>query len=109
MAWMILQLWGHILYIDHIVYILNIHIYVYTSMENIMKYRHLCFLLKKCLFWMRKQKIYIYISCIFSNCKVSDNCYIQFSNIYVLFAGWEVRVVKNCDRRQEWKSDCDEK
>ena len=27
-------------------------------MENIMKYRHLCFLLKKCLFWMRKQKIY---------------------------------------------------
>ena len=65
MAWMILQLWGHILYIDHIVYILNIHIYVYTSMENIMKYRHLCFLLKKCLFWMRKQKIYIYFVYIF--------------------------------------------
>ena len=60
MAWMKPQLWDHILYIDHIVYILNIHIYVYTSMENIMKYRHLCFLLKKCLFWMRKQKIYIF-------------------------------------------------
>ena len=64
-------------------------------MENIMKYRHLLFSYQKVSFLDEKTKD-IYISCIFSNCKFSENCYIQFSNIYIyiyLFIGVSGSIV----------------
>ena len=43
-------------------------------------------------------KIYILNTYTFQSCNVFENGYIY---IYMLFAGWEVRMVKNCDRGLE--------
>ena len=61
-----------------------------------------CFLVKKCLFLIRIYKVYIF-NIHFQCCNIFENRCV-YIYIYMLFAGWEVRMVKNCDRGLEFRA-----